>query len=261
MTAPDVLVVGAGPTGLTLACEALRHGLTCRVVEELEAPVVHSKAAVVHTRTMEVFDDMGVVDAVLGRATAVHGINAYSGGKRVAHVVLQGVDSPYPCPYGISQRETELLLAEHLTKLGGVVERGKKLESLELEEGRVVGHVAAKGGAAEAIEARWIVGCDGAHSVVRKQLGFTFEGAAYEERIVQADVHVAWPMPVERDEIVAFCTRTGPSRAFPSSRTGATASSSSCRRARPRRSRRWRCSSASWMSAAPPARSSAIRRG
>src|SRR5262249_13089789 len=95
----DVLVVGARPAGLTLACEILRHGLSVRVIEELEAPVIYSKAAVVHTRTMEVFDDMGVVGAILGRSKPVHGANVYAEGKRVAHIGFEGVDSPYPSSY------------------------------------------------------------------------------------------------------------------------------------------------------------------
>jgi 2-polyprenyl-6-methoxyphenol hydroxylase-like FAD-dependent oxidoreductase len=190
MTKPDVLVVGAGPTGLALACEAIRHGLSCRIVEELEAPVTTSKAAVVHARTMEIFDDMGTVQKILDRARPVRGFNAYSNGKRVAHVSIEGIDSPYPFPYGISQHDTELVLAEHLRSLGVSIERGKRLESLRQEDDHVVATVALHGGGSESIEAKWIVGCDGAHSVVRKELGFTFEGSAYEDHLIQADVHV-----------------------------------------------------------------------
>jgi 2-polyprenyl-6-methoxyphenol hydroxylase-like FAD-dependent oxidoreductase len=212
---PDVLVVGAGPTGLTLACELVRHGLSCRVIEELAAPVVWSKAAVVQARTMEVFDDMGVVGLFLERSKPVLGASVYAGGKRVAHVVFEGIDSPYPHPYGISQKETESLLAEHLARLGVSVERGRKLESFTQTEGGITAKVAEAGTEAQTVPARWIVGCDGAHSVVRKTLGFTFEGSAYEERIIQADVRIAFPMRTDDDEILAFLHPDGPVACFP----------------------------------------------
>jgi 2-polyprenyl-6-methoxyphenol hydroxylase-like FAD-dependent oxidoreductase len=216
MTNPDVLVVGAGPTGLTLASELQRHGVSCRLIEALAAPVTTSKAAVVHARTMEVFDDMGVVAEILERSKPVHGMNVFSAGKRVAHVVLREFDdSPYSLPHGISQHDTELALAAHLTSLGGTIERGKRLESLSVGDDGVEAKVALAGQAHETIEARWVVGCDGAHSVVRKAIGCTFEGAPYEERIVQADVRVQWPMALPDDEIATFLHEDGPLAAFP----------------------------------------------
>jgi 2-polyprenyl-6-methoxyphenol hydroxylase-like FAD-dependent oxidoreductase len=189
--------------------------MTCRVIDELDAPVTTSKAAVVHSRTMEVFADMGVVDAVLARSREVHGFNAYSAGKRVAHVALDGVDSPYPFPYGISQHDTEMVLADYFSEQGGVVERGAKLEALEQDGTRVVATVARAGRDAERIESKWIVGCDGAHSAVRKQLGFSFEGAPYEERLIQADVRIAWPTPMPDDEILVFLHEDGVLATFP----------------------------------------------
>jgi 2-polyprenyl-6-methoxyphenol hydroxylase-like FAD-dependent oxidoreductase len=208
---PDVLVVGAGPTGLTMACELLRHGVTCRIVEELDAPVTFSKAAVVHSRTMEIFDDMGLAKGLVERAKAVHGFNAFAGGKRVAHVTIAGVDSPFPHPYGVSQQETEAALAAHFASNGGVLERGKRLESLEQRDDGVTAKLAS----GETISAKWVVGCDGAHSVVRKQTGCTFEGAAYEERLIQADVRVDLPGAPMDDEIMAFLHEDGPVILFP----------------------------------------------
>jgi FAD binding domain len=148
---PNVLVVGAGPTGLTLACELLRHGLSVRVLDELTAPVTWSKAAVVHSRTMEIFDAMGVASAILERTRVIHGVSVYAESKRVAHVDFEGVDSPHPGPFGISQHDTEQVLTARLAELGGVVERRKRLEGLTQGDRGVTATVALPDGGAEAI--------------------------------------------------------------------------------------------------------------
>jgi hypothetical protein len=143
----DVLVVGAGPTGRTLGIELLRHGLSCRVVEqELPEPTTFSKAAVVHARTMEVFDDMGVAGAILERARVVRGMNAFAGGRRVAHVDLAGIDSPFPHPYGIPQRETELVLGAHFASLAPrrAALRRRRLDGRGLQEPRAHRGAAAR---------------------------------------------------------------------------------------------------------------------
>jgi 2-polyprenyl-6-methoxyphenol hydroxylase-like FAD-dependent oxidoreductase len=209
--AVDVLVVGAGPTGLTLACELKRHGVTCRLVEELAEAVTYSKAAVVHSRTMEAFADMGVADAVRRRGKPVQGVNIFAAGRRLAHIALTGVDSAFDHPLGISQHETELLLAEHFAQAGGVVERGKRLVSFEETGSGVTGTLAT----GEVVHARYLVGADGAHSVVRKAMGCTFEGAPYEERIIQADLRVHLPSGFADDEIMVFLHEGGPVALFP----------------------------------------------
>lgn len=208
----DVLVVGAGPTGLTLACELRRHGVGCRVIETLTEQVIWSKAAAVHARTLEVFDHMGVVDAFLAYANAIDGVRVYSGEELVAHVGFEGIDSPYPHVYGASQRDTELVLARHLESLGGSIERGVTLTSFEETDAGVLARV---NGTDEIIEARYLVGCDGAHSTVRKALGFTFEGSAYEEHLLQADVRVDLPDAPAKHEVRAYLSPTGPLAMFP----------------------------------------------
>jgi 2-polyprenyl-6-methoxyphenol hydroxylase-like FAD-dependent oxidoreductase len=217
----DVLVVGAGPTGLTLASELLRHGASVRLCEQLAEPVVYSKAAVVHARTMELFDAMGVAPAMLERTRIVHGTNVYAGGKRVAHVGFDGlIDSPYPHAYGLSQHDTEEVLAAHLARLGGAVEHGVRLESFSQDVEHVRATLAGAGDRTEQIEARWLVGCDGAHSTVRKILGLSFEGAPYEERLIQADVRLTFAERVEEDEMRIFLDERGPAMFFPLFRDG-----------------------------------------
>lgn len=206
----DVLVVGAGPSGLTLACELVRHGLSVRIIDTLPEPVTYSKAAVVHARTMEVFDAMGVAGAIEARARAIHGTNMYANGKRVAHVALGNVESPYPHIYGISQRDTEAVLTARLTELGVHIERGATLDGFEQSSDGVRARLA---GGTE-IAARWLVGCDGAHSTVRHKLAIPFEGSQYEERLIQADLRVAWPKEMPDDEMLVFMSETGEQCAF-----------------------------------------------
>src|SRR5262249_6644001 len=156
------LVVGAGPTGLTLACELLRHGVSCRVIDQLAEPVIYSKAAVVHARTMEVFDDLGIATAILAHTKVLHGANVYAEGQRIAHLHFGGLESAYPHMYGVSQRDTELVLATKLRELGGAIERSKRLDSFDVRDDGVTAKVVAGDGAgapAETIEARWMVGC------------------------------------------------------------------------------------------------------
>jgi 2-polyprenyl-6-methoxyphenol hydroxylase-like FAD-dependent oxidoreductase len=216
----DVLVVGAGPTGLALASELLRHGASVRLVEELPAPVAYSKAAVVHARTMEHFDAMGVADAMLERTRVVHGGSVYAGGKRIAHLGLDGrIDSPFPHAYGISQHDTEEVLAAHLVGQGGAIERGVRFVSFAQDDTGVRATLAREA-AVEVVRARWLVGCDGAHSAVRKTLGFAFEGAPYEERLIQADLRVSFARQVDDDEILIFLHELGPAMLFPLFRDG-----------------------------------------
>jgi 2-polyprenyl-6-methoxyphenol hydroxylase-like FAD-dependent oxidoreductase len=159
---------------------------------------------------MEVFDAMGLAGTIEGSARTIHGTNVYAGGKRVAHVALGHVESPYPHIYGISQRDTEAILAARLTELGVAVERGVTLESFDQSADDVRARLAGGG----EIAARWLVGCDGAHSTVRHRLAIPFEGAQYEERLIQADVHVAWPRELPDDEMLVFMSEHGVQCAF-----------------------------------------------
>jgi 2-polyprenyl-6-methoxyphenol hydroxylase-like FAD-dependent oxidoreductase len=211
----DVLVVGAGPVGLTLGCELLLHGLSCRLIDLLDAPVIYSKAAVAHARTLEIFEALGVAEAVIARSKLIHGMSAYASGKRVMHVLLGEMDSPFPNIYGISQHDTEAILAERFVALGGRIERGCRLESLTQDGEGVSATLVRDPGSREELRTRWLVGCDGAHSTVRKAVGIHFDGSPYEEKIIQTDVRVKWPRHIDDDEILAFVSPDGPIGCFP----------------------------------------------
>jgi len=212
---PGVLVVGAGPVGLSMACELARHGLRSRVVDAGDGPTDQSRALGVQARTLEVFEDMGVVEAVLDRGRKLRGIEAYADGRRLFHVSFdfEGLGTPYPFILCLPQSETERTLLDRLHRDGIEVERRTSLTGLRQDESGVTASLVDPGGRATEARARWIVGCDGARSVARHALGLTFAGAEYEETFLLADVRLAWDRP--DDEITIVLTPEGPIVAFP----------------------------------------------
>jgi 2-polyprenyl-6-methoxyphenol hydroxylase-like FAD-dependent oxidoreductase len=206
---PEILIVGAGPVGLTLACELLRHGVACRIIDMGEGPSVWSKAAAVQTRTLEIFDDMGLIAEVLARGKPVYGVSIYSGDKRVGRLHIELHDTPYPYMLGISQRDTELLLGEHLVRLGGRIERGVKLQGFTQNEDGVTADLEGPDGKKEQARAAWLIGCDGAHSSVRKALGLSFEGSTFEQSLIQADIKASIPVAHDEHEAVLFLSPSG----------------------------------------------------
>jgi 2-polyprenyl-6-methoxyphenol hydroxylase-like FAD-dependent oxidoreductase len=191
----DVLVVGAGPTGLAMACELLRHGLRVRVIDRAEHASVHSKALVIHARTREVFEGLGVSGAFEAVAAPMMRAHVFHKTRELGTLALGDLGPEIPRPIMCDQSTTERLLAEHLQRLGGTVERERQLVGFKEEDDRVVATVKAADGREETIAARWLAGCDGAHSAVRHGLGLPFEGAAYEDMFDQADLKIRWDRP------------------------------------------------------------------
>lgn len=192
----DVLVVGAGPVGLTAASELQRRGIGCRVVDRLPARLPFAKAVGVQPRTLEIWDRMGMVREALETAVPLKGQLLYVNGEEQARIELP---LPPDVPYrfaALPQYETERLLEELLVRLGGQIERGTELVSFDQDADEVRARLALPSGAAQEIRARYLVGCDGAHSIVRKGLGLAFEGAALPEEYMLGDVEVDWDLPV-----------------------------------------------------------------
>ncbi len=208
----DVLVVGAGPTGLTLASELLRHGLTVRIVDAAEAPSPWSRAVAVHARTLEVLSQMGCADALVARGQKVRGATLWSAGEALARVEFDELETSFPYVLCLSQQETEAVLHDALAARGGAVERGVSLTSFRQDGAGVTARL-ARGGEELTARAAWIVGCDGAHSVVRKALDLPFEGSTYEERFQLADVKIDWD--TRDDRITTYFADDGLVACFP----------------------------------------------
>src|SRR5437764_8395531 len=168
---PKVLIAGAGPVGLTLANELVRHGIAVRIVDKSAARTDKSKALVLWSRTLELLDDAGYVKRFLPAGFAAHGAQISNGKEIVAQVSLDSIDSRFPYALMIAQSETERVLEERLAQHGVKVERSVELTAFAEKRSAVEATLRRADGTGEALSADWLVGCDGAHSAVRPGLG------------------------------------------------------------------------------------------
>lgn len=194
MSSTDVLIVGAGPVGLTAAIELRRRGVECRVVDRLTTPMPYAKAVGVQPRTLELWESAGVLRRALDAAVPMRGQIVYVDGQQVSRIELA---LPPEVPYGfiaLPQYETERVLSERLAELGGRVERGVELVSFNQDAEGVTAVLRGPDGQFQ-VRAGYLVGCDGAHSAVRKGLGVAFAGDAFSEQYMLGDVEVDWRQP------------------------------------------------------------------
>jgi len=192
----DVLVVGAGPTGLTMACELARHGITPRIIDKAPVPSDKSKAFGIHARTLELFECIGIADTVLGQGNICNGFDMYDHGKPLAHVNFDTLESKYPFFLILAQSDTEKILNAHLESYGIRVEREKELVGIEHRQGSLRARIGLKAGSEEFIDCSYLAGCDGAHSASRHLLGLEFRGAPYPNYWLLADCDLDWKYPL-----------------------------------------------------------------
>src|SRR6266702_2948865 len=190
MTSADVLVVGAGPTGLTLAAQLAAFGVRARLIDRSLDRVHESRALAIQPRTREVLAGLGVPDELIACGNPAVQLRMHVPG-RVLTVPMFDLgldDTAYPYLLFVSQAETERVLGEHLAAAGIPVERGVALTSLTNTADAAVATLRHRDGRDEAVPARHVAGCDGPHSTVRRLAGISFEGSSYPQTFVLADV-------------------------------------------------------------------------
>jgi 2-polyprenyl-6-methoxyphenol hydroxylase-like FAD-dependent oxidoreductase len=211
----DVLVIGAGPVGLTMAAEAARYGLSIRIIDTAPHASTTSKALVVWSRTLELFDRMGCTDAFLAAGIRAHGASMRHGHTVIGSTRFDSIPSAYNFGLMVPQRDTERLMAAHLGALGVSVEREVALTGFAEAADHVEAMLRHADGREETVEARWLVGCDGAHSTVRHQLGVAFDGKAQGDDWFLADVRLDGEGAPPHDEVTIYLHRDGLFAVFP----------------------------------------------
>ena len=193
----EVVVVGAGPTGLTLACELRRRGVQVTVVERRAAPSVQPKALVLWTGALEVLHHLGLAREVERRGLQLTAASYWAQGRRVGHVDFPAIVEDVQGPLCLPQSDVEQLLLDRLRSLGGRVEWNTCLTALDEKTGRVRVTLTGPDGAEQVLDADWVVGCDGAHSAVRDLAGLSLDGSTYPEGFVLVDGRLSGPAPAD----------------------------------------------------------------
>jgi 2-polyprenyl-6-methoxyphenol hydroxylase-like FAD-dependent oxidoreductase len=203
----SVVIVGAGPAGLTTAITLADAGIDFVLLDQLAEGANTSRAAVVHARTLEVLQELGIAEELIDRGIVVPTFRVLDGGRTLATVPFGGLPTEYPYTLMVPQDTTEAVLLERLRKAGGDVQRPYRITRVADENGGVTVEYTDGSGVTGRIRAEYVVGADGMHSVVREQAGIGFTGDTYPESFVLADVRMDWP--IAREEVALHLSPEG----------------------------------------------------
>ncbi len=217
----EVLIIGAGPTGLAAALFLAERGVRARLVDKSEAPSTTSRAQVVNPRSLEVLQQAGVTDRILSESHPIGSVRFYEGWKDLSQLDFADIASPFAMSV-LPQARTEALLAEALNRYGIVAERGVTFEGLEQTEDVVRTRLSRPDGETETVEVAFLLAADGAHSAVRTALNIGFEGHAFAEPWPLYDIQLNDPLPIDhahvsfvkRGLLFLLCIRPGLWRVF-----------------------------------------------
>jgi 2-polyprenyl-6-methoxyphenol hydroxylase-like FAD-dependent oxidoreductase len=179
-TDTSVLVVGAGPTGLLLACSLRRRGVDCVLVDAYDAPLGWDRATVVHPRSLQIFEALGIVDEFTAAGVHIRGCRISADGTVLGEMDYAQNRTRFHFDIGMSEETTERILTAYLEEVGGRVTRSSRLVALEQERDRVTATLDTHG-ERRTLTASWVVGCDGYRSTVRHLAGMSYEGGVPDE--------------------------------------------------------------------------------
>jgi 2-polyprenyl-6-methoxyphenol hydroxylase-like FAD-dependent oxidoreductase len=208
-----VLVVGAGPTGLTAALELSRLGVGVRIVDRAPERSLTSRALGVQARTIELLRVRGVGDEMLRLGNAARATALYSEGEKLAAIELHRMPSEFNYILLLAQSETERLLTEQLNRQGVKIERGVEMAALTKHPDGISAVLRSGDGAEEVLDASYLIAADGSHSAIRKALGLSFTGRSLTHDYVLGDLHLAGDIP--EDQLSIFLARNGFLAVFP----------------------------------------------
>ncbi|HKU12744.1 MAG TPA: FAD-dependent monooxygenase [Steroidobacteraceae bacterium] len=212
----DVLIVGAGPTGLMLANQLARRGVRPLIIDRHPGPSLQTRALGVQARTLEIYAKLGLADRAIELGKRGNGAHLWSEGRQIGAVSLGDAGSgatPYPYILVLGQDDNERIMGDKLREFGVDVQWNTALLSIEQHASHVVATLRQPNGELRRVEAAWVAGCDGAHSAVRALNGIAFPGAPYEHVFFVADVTATGNMVP--DEVNVFLWRAGFHLFFP----------------------------------------------
>ncbi|MGC2237053.1 MAG: FAD-dependent monooxygenase [Pyrinomonadaceae bacterium] len=220
----DVIIVGAGPTGLALAGQFIRYGVDFVIFDKKETTTPHSKAIGVQARTLEIYEQIDLADRLIEQGAIAVKARMIVGGEVRGEVEFSEIGkgmSAYPYVLLVEQGKHEKLLYDFIKSGGKDVLWNTELESFTQNESGVSANIKNSNGETETIEAKFLVGCDGAKSPVRHTLGLKFEGSTFERMFYVADVQIDWKFPHDalmvflmKNNLLAFFPMVGSDRHF-----------------------------------------------
>jgi 2-polyprenyl-6-methoxyphenol hydroxylase-like FAD-dependent oxidoreductase len=215
----DVLIVGAGPTGLALAVQLIRYGVDFVVIDKKETTTPYSKAIGVQARTLEIYEQIDLAAPLIGMGAIASKARMFVDGKQRGEVSFDDIGrglSPYPYVVIVEQGKHETLLYDYIRSNGKDVLWQTELLSFRQNDTGISAEIRSSSGSSETVEAKYLVGCDGAKSTVRHSLGLTFSGSTFERTFYVADVDIDWRHPHDalqvflmKDQLLAFFPMTG----------------------------------------------------
>lgn len=203
----DVAIIGAGPTGLALACVLAAKGVPFLLVDQLVEGANTSRAAVIHARTLEVLEELQITERLHAEGHVVPRFTVRDRDKALATICFENLPTIYPHTLMVPQQRTEAIMLDRLRSLGGDVVRPLLLTELQQGDEDVLLTLQAPDQIPQKVKARYVVGADGMHSSVRALAGINFSGDSYQQSFVLADVKMDWSM--RRDEVMLYFSPDG----------------------------------------------------